>query len=969
MTFPDSAPNSSFPTQEIGHDALFKRLQPGHTLVTGNSRLSRVLAAQYSQWRISLGDRQWRSPAILSWNLWLAKLWETASLQGVDGTGHAVPGNRQLINLWENTLNGHPLSRVLLRPESLANQLSDTRRVITDWQLNLNDAAWFGDENENHQAFQQWNKAFEQRCKRDNWLPPEDRTALLCNALSTSQLELSGPIDLLGFDEFNPAQTKLLEALAGSGCVLSNLSLTPHQSSATLWKSKDSKDELQQMARWVRYWYEKEPDCSIAVVVPDLQMRRDAIERQLQEVLTPAHQNNVQNDGQNDGQAAKPWNISMGTPLARLPMIETAFDLLKLLHDRIDIQDIGRVLRSPWLKGADTERNSRALLEKCLRERYPRQLKLTDVHYRAGEIKKHNRYHQQLPEDEHTPQPWYSPELTTTLNKIMRFKHENKGKRAASAWAESLDQFLASLGWPQLDAAANEPAPEAHNVNWQALQSWRESLRELASLDATAGQLGRATAISQLQKICREKVFQAHAPAASIQVLGLYEVSGLRFDHLWVVGLHNGNWPPSAKPNPFIPSGLQRQANLPNSSPRRELEVARIITQRLLETAKGCVFSYPGQIDGEDVLPSPLLSDIPPVEVIDLKAWQGHSWRNTVANAEHAQLDVLAMPGKLTHGTARGGSSILKYQALCPFRAFASNRLGAEGLQTPADGINAALHGQLVHEVLEHFWRETKTQANLLGLDASSLEERVRRHVDTVVNNEKSLERRPFFRDVEADRIYRLVVKYLQLEAQREAFEVVGFEKEILPVIEGQTIRLVIDRLDRIISGDGQGGGDDDGDGEEIIIDYKTGKVNPKKWFGDRPDDPQLPLYAISADKTPAAVAFAVIRDEVCEYKGVATRAELLPGLPPKAGKLNQYLIDAGDDMPQTIDQWRQTLNGLMRKFLAGEAEIDPKAGLKTCGDSYCELQSLCRVGELMEFQKAGRGIDGVDVSETGVSE
>ena len=78
--------NSEFSTQEIDHEALFKRLQAGHTLVTGNSRLTRVLAAQYSQWRINLGDKQWPSPEIFSWNVWLDKLWETASLQGTSGT-------------------------------------------------------------------------------------------------------------------------------------------------------------------------------------------------------------------------------------------------------------------------------------------------------------------------------------------------------------------------------------------------------------------------------------------------------------------------------------------------------------------------------------------------------------------------------------------------------------------------------------------------------------------------------------------------------------------------------------------------------------------------------------------------------------------------------------------------------------------------------------------------------------------
>jgi probable DNA repair protein len=927
-------------TQVLDYESLFSHLQAGHTLVTGNSRLSRVLTGQYSQWRINRGDKQWRSPHVLSWNLWLDNLWEAASLQGVDGTGRAVPGKQQLTSLWENILRHDSLARNLLRPESLANQLRDTRRLIREWQLDLKDPAWLGDDNENHSAFHHWNQAFEKRCHQDNWIPPEDRTALLCMAIRNSHLPVSGTVDLLGFDEFNPGQNELLTALINNGNTVRRLTITPENKAAVLWRSKENKNELQQMARWVRYWFEQEPGSTIAVVVPDLRTRRQEVERNLEEILTPGVNNTPWR--------AKPWNISMGVPLARVPMIETAFDLLKLLDERIDIQDIGRVLRSPWLKGGISERNSRALLEKCLRNQYPRQLKLTEVRYRADEIKKYDRKRREIPEDQREPQAWNSPKLSNVLNALMQFEKNNRGSRPASAWTEALDQLLASLGWPlaaqaEYKSSSAEERANEHERNWQALQAWRDALRELASLDATVPKFGRKAAINSLHQICRERIFQAHTPPAPIQVLGLYEVSGLRFDHLWVLGLHNDNWPPGARPNPFIPGRLQRDAQLPNSSPQRELEVARTITQRLLETAPDCVFSYPGQLDGEEVLPSPLLMNMPLKVVEDVPGWQGDSWQTTVGKAEKPQLHPLLTPGKLRGSTARGGSSILKHQALCPFRAFASNRLGAEGLETPADGISPMLHGSLVHSVLENFWKETKTQSALLQLNEEALSVRVRQHVNTVTNEERSLQQRPAFRGVEADRLFRQVIDCLALEKTRDSFEVTGFEKEILPEIEGQTIRLIIDRIDKLPSG------------EEVIIDYKTGQVAPKKWFGNRPEDPQLPLYAISAKETPDAVVFAIIRDDGCRYSGVVRRGGLFPGLPPKETKATQELVDAGHEMPQTIKNWRRVLYRLMADFLAGEAAVDPKNGRNTCDNSYCELHSLCRIGELEQFRKTKR--------------
>ena len=113
MTISSSDISTQLPglsTQTLEYEALFRRLQSGHSLITGNSRLARVLTNQYNQWRIGRGDRQWQSPAITSWNVWLDKLWETASLQGMSDTDRAVPGSRQLISLWESTLKQEKLT-------------------------------------------------------------------------------------------------------------------------------------------------------------------------------------------------------------------------------------------------------------------------------------------------------------------------------------------------------------------------------------------------------------------------------------------------------------------------------------------------------------------------------------------------------------------------------------------------------------------------------------------------------------------------------------------------------------------------------------------------------------------------------------------------------------------------------------------------------------------------------------------
>lgn len=907
-------------------EALFEALASGHTVVTGNSRLARVLSGRYGRWRMAAGDRQWPSPAIRSWAAWVDRLWERATLGAVAGHG-AVPGREQVLSLWESVLREDSANRHLLRAESLAPLAAETRRLVVEWAVDTGHPAWFeGEANENHAAFRRWNRAFEALCVRKGWVPPEDRLPILTRAAREGLLQSPGPVLTIGFDELSPVQAAFLEALAAGGSPVETLEPQSRAGRAVQWKAADARSELDRMARWVRHRHETSPDAAIGVVVPGLAARRQEVERQLHAILTPG-----------EGSGPAPWNISMGAPLASEPVIAAAFDLLRLAAKHIDVQDAGRVLNAPWFSGSHSERPNRALLEKLLREEYPRRFDLDELRFRAGEERRRDHRGNELPKEEWAPQPWQSPEMKKIAADLQRFFRESR-PRLPSAWAEAFDALLAAAGWPRGDGS--EETGE-HDRNWQAYRHWQEALRTFSSLDATGGPIALGEALARLHRACRETVFQPRTPPATIQVLGPYEAIGLSFDHLWVLGLHNDNWPPAPQRNPFIPVGLQLEAGLPQSGPQRELEVARRVTRRLLDSSADCVFSYPGLVDGEETLPSPLLTAAGIEHAGDVPGWEEHGWPRAIFESRRLETIPLSGPGPLCRETARGGTDILKNQAACPFRAFAVNRLGAEGMETPADGITPRLHGSLLHKVLEGFWGEVRKQETLLEMDDSALRASVVRHVEQALQERRDMKFRPAFRQVEAERLSRLSLEHLALEKQRAPFEAVGFEQVIEHRIGGQLIRLVIDRIDRLP------------DGETLIIDYKTGSVKPQKWFGERPEEPQLPLYAVSAGETPAAVVYAVIRSDGCQYLGLVSAPGLFPGL-PQNGKRYEYLVEAGRDLPGTTAEWKEILHRLMAEFLAGEAAVAPLKGRKSCDATWCELQPLCRIDELEQLQDPG---------------
>jgi len=166
------------------------------------------------------------------------------------------------------------------------------------------------------------------------------------------------------------------------------------------------------------------------------------------------------------------------------------------------------------------------------------------------------------------------------------------------------------------------------------------------------------------------------------------------------------------------------------------------------------------------------------------------------------------------------------------------------------------------------------------------------------------------FAELERVRLARLASEWLEIEKTRKAFEVVAVEQK-------RTLRLAevefegrIDRMDRLL----------EGEGGHVLIDYKSGyRVTPKDWEPPRPDDPQLPLYAVAAPEALAAVAFAKLRRGAMRFTGFGRTRELVPN------------VRAAKNWPALLAEWKKGTEALGAGFAAGDAAVDPKRDLKTC--------------------------------------
>jgi probable DNA repair protein len=494
-----------------------------------------------------------------------------------------------------------------------------------------------------------------------------------------------------------------------------------------------------------------------------------------------------------------------------------------------------------------------------------------------------------------------------------------------SRWAEHFSAWLLRAGWP----GARMP----DSSEYQAIAAFRELLPKLVALDDVSAALSAKDALRYLQRLANDHVFQPETPAVPIQVLGVLEASGLEFDYLWLTGMHDANWPQAPRPNPFLPVRLQRSAGVPHATAERELAFSEAALARLSASAGDVVISYPLQQDDRDLLPSALILALPEADVATV-AGTGIDTVAAVIQRQRAREEVEdGTAPALAPGTrVQGGASLFKYQASCPFRAFAETRLHARAMDEVQTGLDAAARGTLVHTALEQFWNGVHSHTALCGLDDQALGVAIAAAAEYALAEAARQWPEiltPGFVALERQRLERVLAEWLALEKHRAPFEVRQLEQEEFITVGDIVVRTVIDRIDTLA------------DGSVLVIDYKTGRVSAGDWMEPRPREPQLPLYGIHAGTRLGGLAFARVRPGEAAFVGI-TIDGVLPGVKPFDD--DKKLTQQFGSWSALQAYWRKLMEGLARAYRDGDARVDPRKYPDAC--EYCSLTPLCRIHE-----------------------
>ncbi len=867
---------------------ILDALHRGQTVLTASQRAARTLRRAFDERQKAAGCTLWTPPAIFAFETWLGTLWHALLLEGAE--------SRLLLNsvqehaVWRAIVAADPEVSELSSVDALADTAADAFRQLHrhSGRARLRDSATSTDT----RAFERWATQFDRICARNQWLSAAQLPVVLAAALAQGQLPLPATgLLLVDFDAHPPAHEALLEDVRRCGYAVDALQVSAPGASAGLFTAADDAAELRAVAQWASDHLARRPDASIAVIVPQLANRRPQLERVFAEVFSDR----------------EVFEFSLGRPLSETSPVVSALDLLRWPAEPLPLESISALLLCPSLLPPD-ELEAAAEFDAFELRRADLLRPLLSLDALCDLLAASRRRARRL------------PGLIARLHALRRAAREEgliagsgsePPARSHAAWADSFRALLSACGWTSSGSTS---------IEIQIRRSWESVLDSLCTLDFDGTQVRWHAALRAVSRIPGETIFAAESRNAPIQIMGPMEPGGTPFDALWFISADDLSWPSPHAVNPLIPWNLQRELKIPAATPAVAGAAAEALTKRLADGASEVIFSFAERSEDGERRASPLLRplDLPPLAGLAARAPGAPMPAIRFADRE----PLPPLPDQITPGGAR----ILELQAACSFRAFAEIRLRSTAPEAREAGLDARERGIHVHRILQEFWDKLGDQAALRALPQPDREALLNQCIEGALARAVNRARTPWdeaYLNVQRRRLRALLHPWLELELTRPPFRVLAQEETLNDVQFGPLrLKLRADRIDHTAGG-------------RLILDYKTGSASPAQWLTERPDAPQLPLYAVLAaqEEEVGGVAFALLRaGDDLDLTGFAGSSQVL-----KQSSTAMKL-----PLPDQLEEWTHVLTALAEAFAYADPITDPKLYPKTC--ERCGQRILCRL-------------------------
>ena len=835
-------------------------------------------------------------PGIYSLNRWLKKEYQEFCMIGPIGEVFKIMNGIEERLLWEKIIKTGLKSQNFLKTQidGITEKVISADSLIRENIISKDELK----QNETYQEirnFNEWSNQFNDYCLDNKLLSRNGFIEYFIKKQKEFGIIDNQELLLVGFDDNSPLYENLINALKERNELKNYKTQEEKLKKQRNIECENVEDEIKEVIKWIKENSKKK----LLIISPALsrfQIKlQNEIDREIQpDIYSEYNKNNI-------------YNSNLKRPLSNEPIITAAISLLKLnsphyIKPKLIYESI---LFNNWIDSEDYKYREQL-------GNYIKDKKLPKISINS--LKK-------LIENDSKLKGLKLDSLTKTLILIEKNQASWSKKKDLNEWITLTEEYWIET---KVNKINNLLSFEINNIN-----SLFKSLNQLKNNKI----INYTVTFEEYWEILFTQLENSPAPKGAndfdIDINGFAENPIKKYDAVWLMNMNANLWPGKTEFNPFIPKKLQKKYHIFDEIHIKKIDKVRL--NRLNSFGSDITISYsrkdvetllfatPGYFEGEDV------------EKIISKTKEINNKKYLEKIKDHKAPEILGTDIKVS-----GGFRCLENFQVCPAWSFYENRLHARPYQEDdQEEISKMSRGNLIHELLEKFWKDHKSSINLAKMSEKVLKKNIEILIHDVMSSYQL--NKPYISPsqikLEGDYFKNLLYQWLCYEKlERPRFSVIESEQKYLVKIGQINFNVKIDRIDQYE------------DGSRLLIDYKTGSEVPvSQWKKSPITSLQMPIYIVfTGIENISAAGIGYVHNNDVKLVGLSSYAQ-----EPIDGTITVFskekLKTHEDQWSDLLASWEVDIYKLASGYLSGDARViyNKEDELK-----YCSVKPLLRIAE-----------------------
>jgi len=835
-------------------------------------------------------------PSIYSLNRWLKKEYqEFCMIYQIGEISNIMNGIEERL-LWEKIIKNDLKNQSFLKSQidgitdKVINADSLIREnLISKGELKKNEAS-----QEMHD-FNEWRNQFNDYCMENKLLSRNGFIEFFTEKQREFSIIGNQELLLVGFDDNSPLYEDLINTLKERN-ELKNFKIQEEKiKKRRKIKCENVEDEIKEVIKWIKENSKKK----LLIISPALsrfQIKlQNEIDREIQpDIYSEYDKNNI-------------YNSNLKRPLSNEPIIRAAISLLKLNNPHYIKPKLiyESLLFNNWIDSEGYKYREQL-------GNYIKDKKLPKISINS--LKK-------LIENDSKLKELKLDSLTKTLLLIEKNQALWSKKKDLNEWVTLTEEYWTET---KVNKINNLLSFEINNIN-----SLFKSLNQLKNNKI----IDYLLTFEEYWEILFTQLENSPAPKGAndfyIDINGFAENPIKKYDAVWLMNMNTNLWPGKTEFNPFIPKKLQKKYHIFDEIHIKKIDQVRL--NRLNSFGPDITISYSNKDVDTLLIPTPGYFDELKIKEIIPKVKEINNKKYLEKIKDYKAPEILG-----TNINVLGGFRCLENFHVCPAWSFYENRLHAKPYQEDdQEEISKMSRGNLIHELLEKFWKEHKNSINLAKMSEKVLLKSISTLTHEVMSSYQVSKPHisPSQIRLEGDYFKNLLYQWLCYEKlERPRFSVIESEEKYPVKIDRINFNVKIDRIDQYE------------DGSRTLIDYKTGSETPiSQWKKSPITSLQMPIYIVfTGIENISAAGIGYIHNNDVKLVGLSSYAqEPIDGMITAFSKEKLKIHE--DQWSDLIASWGVDIYKLASGYLSGDAKVTygKEDELK-----YCSVKPLLRIAE-----------------------